>query len=184
MNLYDNQENMKKKIISTVVISTVAAGMLIWVVRADFSKLSLKERIEIETLIQKSKSWETLTNDEQKKLNEIKADFEGRKWKFMRWDIEKIKKWKWWIMKSLSHDEINSLKNMTNLEKKAFFNEKRELKKSEIKDKNVIKRWHQAVINKLINWESLNENEKIILDEIKIKRSERKKMMYYNWKNN
>lgn len=164
---------MRKKIISTVVISTVAAGMLIWVVGADFSKLSSEERVEIQTLIQKSKSWDTLTTNEQNKLNEIKADFEGKKWNFM-WDRNSFKKGRWWFMKGLSDEEKNSLKEMTDDEKKSFFDEKKELRKVEMEDRKVIREWHEAVIDKLIDWEELNEDEKAILEEIKVRRAERK----------
>jgi len=164
---------MKKKIISSVVISTVAAGMLIWVVWADFSKLSPEERIEIKTLIEKSKNWETLTVDEQKKLDDIKAEFEWRKFNWF-WDKNNFKKWKRGFMKGLTDAERTSIEEMTDEERKAFFDERRELRKAEMEDRRVIREGHEAIIDKLINWEELTEEEDAIREEIKELRADRK----------
>lgn len=164
---------MKKKIISSVVISTVAAWMLIWVVRADFSKLPAEEKIKIEKIIHKAKKWENLTVDEQNKLNEIKAEFEWKKDCFL-WEWKKHRKWRNGYMKWLSKEEKESIIEMSDSEKKAFFEEKKAFRLAEKEDRRVIREWYQIVIEKLINWKELNDDEKLILDEIKKRREKRK----------
>ena len=159
---------MKKKVVSWIVLSTVAAGMLVGVVSADFSKLSPKKRMEIQTIIQKAKNGEALTPQEQEQLEKIKADFEGRTGIF-EWI-----KWKRGFMKWLTQEEKESLAEMSEEERLAFFQERRALRLAEKEDKKVIRQWHQAIIDKLINGEELSEEEKEILEEMKQLRAERK----------
>jgi len=70
----------------------------------------------------------------------------------------------------LTDEEKTALESMDKEEKKEFFmNKKNELKAVYLK--------HEAVIDKLLNGESLTSEDKQIVEEIKTKRAERKMKM-------
>jgi hypothetical protein len=77
-------------------------------------------------------------------------------------------------MKGLTDEDKTSLESMTDEEKKAFFEAKSTERKAEMENKKAERESHEAIIDKLINGEELSADEKVILEEIKIKRAERK----------
>ena len=84
--------------------------------------------------------------------------------------------WKWmfqWMewgkMNKLTDAEKTSLKSMTTAEKQTFLEKKRAEMQAKIEA-------HEAVIDKLINWETLTDSEKATLAEIKAQRAETKKI--------
>lgn len=95
-------------------------------------------------------------------------------WK-MRWEKEGCGMWKWmmiwmwfWDTNKLTDTEKEKLKTMTNDEKKVFFETKR--KEMEAKRDS-----REAVIDKLLNWQALTDDDKKIVEEIKADRAEMKK---------
>lgn len=75
--------------------------------------------------------------------------------------------WIWWPWQELTAEEKTKLETMTQEEKKSFFETKMiaEKTKREAKEK---------VIDKLINWETLNDADKVTLAEIKTEREKQK----------
>ena len=160
---------MKNKKIAILVLSALIAGVVISWTNANMFNITPEEKTEMQELFHKLKSWETLTVEEEKIIEEAKANFRGWWWKM------KFKKGVNWMMKWLTEDEKIALEKMTDDEKTAFFENIRDKKQAEIEVKKVEREKHEAVIDKLIDWEELNSEEKLILEEIKIKRAERKK---------
>lgn len=162
---------MKNKIITGVIITSVLGLWLISFANADFSNLSFEWMQEMHDLMQKVKSWETLTEEEKAKLNDLK---ENNEWNFM-WKIGNSiwnfweKMWFWrekWFMNNLTDAEKESLKTMTADEKKAFMDKK-------FVEFQAKKEAHKNVINKLIDGKELTAEEKVVLQEIKTTRDER-----------
>lgn len=170
---------MKNKKIAILVLSAIIAGVVVTWTNANMFNITPEEKTEMQELFHKLKSWETLTSDEEKIIEEAKANFRWFGWKM------NFKKGVNWIMKWLTDDEKTALEWMTDEEKEDFFNTKREAKKIEYEAKKIEREAHEAVIDKLINWEELTSDEKVILEEIKIKRAERKanakKRMWKRW---
>ena len=73
--------------------------------------------------------------------------------------------WKMW--NNLTAEEKTSLKSMTDIQKKEFFDKKRTENEAKIDAR-------EAVIDKLLSWETLTDSDKIIVQEIKTKRAEEK----------
>lgn len=86
------------------------------------------------------------------------------KWGHMGWGHMK-KGYKMWL--NLTDEEQTSLETMTNDEKKAFF----ELKREEMK---LVKEQRENVIDKLLAWTELNNEEQLIRADIIEQRAERK----------
>jgi hypothetical protein len=61
-------------------------------------------------------------------------------------------------------------------EKTVFYAKKRAERQAQVEAKKTERKTHEVVIDKLINGIELNTNEKVILEQIKIKRTERKKL--------
>lgn len=120
------------------------------------------EREELKAIIEKKKSWEELSDDEEAKLDAIKSNW---KWN-MIWNSNKS--WKMWrvMLNNLTDDEKTALESMTDDEKKAFFDTKREEKEAE-------REAHENVIDKVLAWDSLTSEEEAIKNEIIEKRAER-----------
>jgi hypothetical protein len=66
---------------------------------------------------------------------------------------------------------------MTNDEKKEFFDTNRIERKAYMDTRKLERQSHEAVIDKLINGETLTAEEEVIREEIKIKRADRKAKM-------
>ncbi|MBW7954892.1 hypothetical protein H3C61_03705 [Candidatus Gracilibacteria bacterium] len=74
----------------------------------------------------------------------------------------------------LTQEEINSLKNMTTDQKKEFF-EKKSLELKQKREQEFKKREaKEAVIDKLLNQETLTTEDKVLVEEIKKERADRK----------
>jgi len=104
---------------------------------------------------------------------EMRNDIEGNGWWF--WKIRNInfKKWINGNMKWLTDDEKTALETMTDEEKKEFFEWKRSERQAEMETRKADRESHMWVVDKLINWEELSDDEEVILEEIKEKRAER-----------
>ena len=134
---------------------------------------------EVKALFEKVKNWETLTADEQAKVNEFKANmpqrwegksgkwFEG-KWKGPRWDGWPEGRWGFgWGFHNLTDEEKTQLESMTDEEKQAFFETKRAEQEAKMEAR-------ETVIDKLLNGETLTDADKLIVEEIKTERAEQK----------
>lgn len=165
--------NKNTKKIATLVLSAIVAGALITASNADFSKLSYEERTEFRTLMEKAKSWTELTIEEQAIIDEVETSFRWNKWNFM-WNNDSFKKGHNGWMKGLTDEEKTSLESMTDEEKKAFYESKKVERLADIEAKRIERKAHEAVIDKLLAWEVLTEEQEIIRSEIIIKRAERK----------
>lgn len=158
---------MKNKIISWVVLTSLLSLWLISFANADFWKFSPEEKQQIEGIMKKVKSWATLSADEKAKLNEL--------WKYKDWSfIWKIwrKWWKhfWMMLNNLTTEEQKALKTMTDEQKKAFFEKKKQ-------DRQIEMESHRNVINKLIDGVALTSDEQVVLQDIKKIRDDRKQAM-------
>lgn len=81
--------------------------------------------------------------------------------------------WKWfgfWQKIQISEEEKTMIQSMTNEEKQVYFEEKREESIAEMKAK-------ETVIDKLLAWTTLTDEEEIIRQEIISQREERKSQM-------
>lgn len=74
----------------------------------------------------------------------------------------------------LTQEETDLLKNMTSEQKREFF-EKKSLELKQKKEQEFKKREaKEAVIDKLLNWETLTTEDKTLVEEIKKERADRK----------
>lgn len=143
---------MKTKIITSVVLSTLMAGLLVWAVSADFSNFTSEERTEIKTLMEKSRSGEELTTLEQAKIDEIKANFEGKRGDRDRnWEKRN---------NNLTDEERATIEAMSDEEREEY----RDAKKLEREDKRVEMK---ALMEKSRSWEELTADEQAQIDEVK-----------------
>lgn len=159
---------MKTKKIAILVLSALIAWVVVSWANADMFNISKEEKMEMQELFHKLKSWGELTDDEKQIIEEAKANFRWFGWKM--W----FKKWVNWMMKWLTDEEKTALEWMNDEEKKDFFEKKREEKQAEYEAKKAERETHEAVIDKLIDGIELTSEEKVILEEIKAKRAERK----------
>lgn len=131
---------------------------------------------EIKALKEKVKNWETLTTEEQAKLDEFKANVPERNWWEKGWfwwhEGRWWKGWEWmwmfgfwlWIEK-LTDEEKTQLESMTDEQKKAFF----ETKRAEIEARQELR---ETVIDKLLAWTTLTSEEETVRQEIISERTE------------
>lgn len=153
---------MKTKIITSVVLSTLMAWLVVWAVSADFTQFTPEERTEIQTLMQKSKAGEELTTLEQARIDEIKANFEGKRgvWKGERWK-NGDRDWTWEMRNNnLTDEERATIEAMTDEEKEEY----RETKKVEMQEKREEIR---NLMQKSRAWEELTADEQAQIDEMK-----------------
>lgn len=139
---------MNKKSAATLILSAIVAGVVVSWTNANMFDF---------------------TDDNSK--TEMRSNFAWIWWSMFG---NHFKKWVNWNMKWLTDEEKTSLETMSDDEKKAFFEQKRTEKQAEMEAKNVERKAHEAVIDKLIDGTVLTDDEKIILEDIKVKRAERK----------
>lgn len=113
---------------------------------------------------------------------EMRTNFEWNEWSFGRMWGKHFKKWINGNMKWLTDEEKVELEAMSDDEKKVFFEEKRAERQADMEARKVDRIAHEAVIDKLIDGEALTAEEKVILEEIKVKRAERKAKMGERWR--
>lgn len=77
-------------------------------------------------------------------------------------------------MKGLTDEEKTQVESMTTEEKTAFFESKKAERDAEREAKQLERKAHEAVIDKLLAWETLTADEEVIRSEIITKRAERK----------
>lgn len=139
------------------------------------NNLSEEQKTQLEeakVIMEKKKNWETLTPEEQTKLDWLKWSF----WNFRWWFKDKEEKWfrpdwrNWFMFDNLSDEEKTSLETMTDQEKKDFFDAKRDEKMQEIQAR-------ENVIDKLLAWEILTSDEEELRTIIIQERAERKAKM-------
>lgn len=157
---------MKNKVLATIVLATLATVWLVWSTSANFLSFSQENRTEIRELMEKVRSWETLTTEEQAKLDELKYQLHPKG----------FTKGKDWVMKWLTQEEKTSLESMTTEERQAFFEQKKAEIQAQMEVKKAERDAHESVIDKLINGDSLSAEEQVILEEIKQKRAERQEL--------
>ena len=162
---------MKTKIITSVVLSTIMAWLLVWAVSADFTNFTSEERTEIKTLMQKSKAWETLSIEDEAKIDEIKANFKwkkgeskGEKWnRTERWEKgERGDKDGNWEKRNsnLTDEERTTIKAMSE-EDREEYREDKKLEREEKREKM------KALMQKSRAGEELNEDEQAQVNEAK-----------------
>lgn len=139
---------------------------------------------EAKALFEKVKNWETLTSDEQAKVDEFKANMPQRWERKQGWGFEKRwfdNKWKWprgedwfgwrwgfgWGFHNLTDEEKTQLESLSDEAKEEFFETKRAEQETKLQAK-------EAVIDKLLNGEVLTDADKVIVEEIKAARAEQK----------
>jgi hypothetical protein len=137
--------------ISTFSFVSAATGSSSWVTKT-----------QVQELIAKQKAGTTLTDAEKKIL-------ESKKW--LQWKGHNgEKRWKWnfrWPELQLTESEKIALESMTDTQKQAFFDNKRTQQEAKMDAK-------ENVIDKVLNGETLNDAEKLILEDIKKERAARK----------
>lgn len=127
------------------------------------------EMVAIKAILEKQKNQEKLTKEEQTKLDEFKANKLNWKWMWF-WMMMGWKMWFWWkFMNKLTQEEKDNLKNMTSDEKRAFFDKKR----IEQEEKMIA---HNNIIDKLLAWEALTNEEESLRQEMIKERAEMKKL--------
>ena len=162
---------MKTKIITWVVISTIMAGLLLWAVSADFSNLTSNERAEIKTLMEKSKAWEELSQTEESRIAEVKANFESKRWESKGEKWERTERWEKWERgdkdgnwekrnSNLTDEERTTIKAMSE-EDREEYREDKKLEREEKREKM------KALMQKSRAGEELNEDEQAQVNEAK-----------------
>lgn len=168
---------MKKQIIAWAVLTAIFATWAYTYASENSTGTLVKD--EIMQIVKKARSWETLTADEQTKLNSIKSKrnsktssgelnedrgFDHDKW----WMWKMMWEWMWFgPMIQLTDAEKTSLKSMSDTEKKAFFDKKR-LEAEAKKDAR------KTVIDKLLAGTALSSDEETVRAEIIKERAEMK----------
>lgn len=128
---------------------------------------------EVRTLMEKQKNGETLTTEEQAKIDEFKLSMPQRwEWRWFWWKKwkgmwEMIWDFKWMMNNALTDEEKTALKSMTDEEKQAFFETKRTQQKAKMEAR-------ESVIDKLLAWETLTSDEEVVRQEIITQRAEEK----------
>jgi len=162
---------MKNKVIAWIILATIASAWIIWTSYANFWNFDNKQRQEIRAIAEKVKAWETLTTEEQAKLDEVKNQFWNK-----QFGKDKFSKKSGAYFKGLTDEEKIALESMSDEEKQAFFEKKKEEKQTEMEAKRAEREAEANVIDKLLVWESLTADEEIIRTEIISKREERKQV--------
>lgn len=162
---------MKSKIISWLVISSIVLWTTVAMTNANDTENSSVDRNEIRELFNKIKSGETLSADEKAILDEYKPKF----WNRENWN-NFWKKGRNGMMKGITDEEKEALADMTDEEKQEFFAIKKAERNAEIEAKKLERKLHEAVIDKLLLWETLTDEEEDIRASIIEKRNERKIM--------
>lgn len=181
-----NKKILAGTILATLVITTAAyAANTNWnetlntKQKTELTQEQKAEMQEMKTLFEKVKNWETLTTDEQAKLDTFKAQqpqrWEGKhgkwwddRWKWPRWDEWFGWRWGFWgWFHNLTDEEKTQLESMTDEAKDDFFEAKRQ-------EQEVKMLARETVIDKLLNNEVLTEADKVIVTEIKAERAEQK----------
>lgn len=90
------------------------------------------------------------------------------------WTKYEFKKWMNGWMKWLTDEEKTLVESMTTEERTAFFEAKKAERDAEMEAKQLERKSHEAVIDKLLSWETLTSDEELIRAEIIKKRAERK----------
>lgn len=128
---------------------------------------------EVRSLMEKQKNGETLTTEEQAKIDEFKLSMPQRwEWRWFWWKKwkgmwEMIWDFKWMMNNALTDEEKTALKSMTDEEKQAFFETKRTQQKAKMEAR-------ESVIDKLLAWETLTSDEEVVRQEIITQRAEEK----------
>lgn len=158
--------------------STSTWSTLIWGFSKQKIELTEEQKTQMEevrTLMEKQKNGETLTTEEQAKLDELKANmpqrwgwegkwFWGKRWWEGKWEMM----WFWGkMMDDLSYEEKAALESMTDEEKQTFFETKRTEQKAKMEAR-------ESVIDKLLAWETLTSDEEVVRQEIITQRAEEK----------
>jgi len=112
----------------------------------------------IKTIMDKKKNWETLTTEEQTKLDTFEAN--KTEWKWFWWGMW----WKWhgrdgFMWQELTYAEKTALQSMTDTEKKSFFEQKRTEAEAKMTAED-------NVIDKLLAWQTLTSDEETVRQEI------------------
>lgn len=136
---------MNNKILSVVLVAGIASTGFAGISAANSGALDFGDKTEIRELFLKAKSGETLTADEQSTLDTAK---ENRGEKGAKHGGKRKGGG------NLTDEEKTSLESMTDDEKQAFFDAKKETMNAE-------KEASRAVVAKLINGESLTADEEV-----------------------
>lgn len=171
-----------KKIIASVIISTLwitwfayATNTKTWEIS---SHLNYEKSFMWMEWMWEMKMWGKKDHKNCKmNMNWTWSEMKMGDWMMRMWTWMKMWEWKgcgmwmnlwmWWNKIQLTTEEETKLSSMTMDEKKAFFDKKHQEMMLKIEAKEVI-------IDKLINWETLTDAEKVTLEEIKKERKERK----------
>lgn len=175
------------KILAWLLITGVAVTWVTFASSSTWSKFIWgfsKQKIEltdeqkaqmekVRTLMEKQKNGETLTTEEQAKIDEFKLSMPQRwEWRWFWWKKwkgmwEMIWDFKWMMNNALTDEEKTALKSMTDEEKQAFFETKRAEQKAKMESR-------ESVIDKLLAWETLTSDEEVVRQEIITQRAEEK----------
>lgn len=184
---------MNNKVLSAILVTWIVATWFAWLSSADDMSIdtnsnnSFKEfrhfkwdwqeltdeqkaqMEEIRTMLEKKKNWETLTSDEQSKLDDFEANrpqgwFE---WKWHKWYDWFERDFMW---ANLTDEEKIALESMTDEEKKQFFEAKIEELKSEKEAK-------EALIDALLEGKTLTSEQEVLRAQIIQERADRKAKM-------
>lgn len=182
-----------KKLLTGLLLTTIVVGWISATFASDSTNswitntikeywrwftMTAEQKIEIDAMkviFDKKKNGETLTTDEQAKLTTFEANRPQRwEWKWFGWKMWERWEWKWigwkmWgqFMNNLTDAEKTALTTMTDTEKQAFFEKKRE--------ENKVKRdAHENVIDKVLAGKTLTSDEETTKQEIIKERADKK----------
>lgn len=158
---------------------TSSTKWIFWKQKIELTDEQKSQMQEAKALFEKVKNGETLTAEQQTKLDEFKANMPQRwfgkwgkwfdgKWKWPRW--WEWFGWKWgfgWGFHNLTDEEKTQLESMTDEQKQTFFETKRAEQEAKMEAR-------ETVIDKLLNGETLTDADKLIVEEIKTERVEQK----------
>lgn len=152
---------------------------IFWKQKIELTDDQKSQMQEVKALFEKVKNGETLSSEEQTKLDELKSNMPQRwMWKWGKWFHGKWKWSRWWEwfewrmgfwggFNNLTDEEKENLETLTDEEKEAFFEAKRQEQEVKMDER-------EAVIDKLLNGETLSDAQKVIVEEIKAQRAEHK----------
>lgn len=148
---------MKTKIITWLVLASVVTAWAVTFAATD------------------TNTWNTVSNLKHKFERWISESTSEFRMKWDKWERMWGERWEmgWmfgmmWAKTQLTDEEKTKLESMTDAEKQAFFEQKRTEAEAKVEAR-------EAVIDKLLNWETLTDAEKVIAEEIKTQRAEAKK---------
>ena len=145
---------------SFVTVSASFSNTTKWMWNMTNTELTDEQKTQMEAhraIMEKVRNGETLTTEEQATLDEMKA----LKWSGSCCMGNDMWMWhKWWMWKNmLTDEEKEKIANMTDAEKKEYFEAKRTEQRTKMES-------YDNVMDKVLNWETLTSEEEVVKKEL------------------